>query len=152
MYLLLSKKGYFVTLSREAAEQKCRCLHMQKDSIIICSSFEHAKHCIRIYGHEYETTDIQFNTVTFWKPLRMIVLIDLPAEESWRCSSDGSVLWRQRGRKAISYKICQNHMPDGKKTRALLKKYGVLRFYDFEIEQVLYIFANGEVRADCDEL
>lgn len=152
MYLLLSKKGYYVTLSGEAAEQKCRCLNLQKENILICSSFEHAKRCIRVYGHDYETEDIQFNVVTLWKPLRTVVLVDIPGEESWRCRSDGCVLWTRRRRKDITYKICQNHVAGDKKTLALLNKHGALLFYDFDIEQVLYIFANGEVGAECDDL
>lgn len=152
MYLLLSKKGYYVTLSKEAAEQKCRYLNLSKDKILICSSFEYAKHCIRTYGREYETKDIQFNVVTIWKPLRTIVLVDVPAEESWRCRSDGSVVWRKRGRNDIIYKFSQNHCPDSKKTSALLKKHGVLLLYDFNLDQLLYIHANGEIRTECTDV
>ena len=150
MYLVLSKKGYYLSLSKEAAERKCRYLNIQNENILTCASFGDAKRYIQMFGKDCEIGDIKIGELVYWKPIQTVALVDIRAEESWRCRSDGTITWWRKGQKATSYHIGRDYLPN-KKTETLLKKTGHLVFFDFGLQRVMRILVDGTVEAIDDK-
>lgn len=145
MYLVISQTGFFIGLSREAAEAKCRLLKVQKSEVISCANKEDASKCIKAFGANSEPVDISINALTYWRPIQKIQLVNLSTGESHLCYSDGTVIWKTKNGKEIIYQNCQYGLVAPKKTVKLLQKFGVLLTYDFEDKMIIKVTKEGEI-------
>lgn len=140
-YLVISKRGFYVSLSKKTAEEKSRVLG--DGHIMTCWSFRDVINCVKDYGAKYELVEVILERLVYWKRKRTICLKDLQLNESCVCHSDGTVVLIEKNGSERHYKICQNRLVDSKKTVALLKKRGFLQFFDFEEDVPMCIDADG---------
>lgn len=145
MYLIVSNVGFYLGLSRAATEAKCRGLKAQTRNIVACSDLEDAKRCIAAFQINAEPVDVMINRLTLWKPIQSIVLLDVQSGESFLCSSDGNVVWKQANGEELTYKICQTGKIGDKKTANLLRKKDFLIFYNFVQKRTMKIGKNGDI-------
>lgn len=145
MYLIISQIGFFIGLSRAAAEAKCKLLKVQDGEIITCTSLEDATRCVKAFGANSEPVNISINTVTYWRPIQKVLLVNPNTRESHCCYSDGTVIWKTKEGKEITYKNCQAGLNGPSKTVKLMKKFGSLYAYDFDEKKIIKTTSEGEI-------
>lgn len=143
MYLLVSEVGYYLGFSRAAVEERCKILRSKPSDVIDCFDIKEVKWHIAFYLHKKLVRDVEFEKLVYWP--EKISLVDLKAQITYLCFSDGTVWAHTKDGKSISYKICQDYSPDNKKSVKLLEKRGELLFYNFEERKVMKLTAKGEV-------
>lgn len=152
LYLICSKRGFYVGLSREATEHYCGILRAQMSNVICCSSYEDAVLCVDTYRNsEWLPAEVMVDKLTFWTPVCIKVLVDLHNKTSFRCSNTGSVQVTLPDGQVSSYSNDWSEAFENKKTKRLLKKLGELYFYDFHARLVKKITADGELYQEVEE-
>lgn len=130
--LVATKIGFYASLSREAAEARCRRLGAKESDIIDCTDLADVKNCLAIVKDGYEDVELLIDQLTYWTPIRCRVLVDLKAGRTYFCRSNGSVHLEIQDGTNFDYKICHGKLLTDKKSVRELKKLKIIKFYDFD--------------------
>ncbi|WP_125141304.1 hypothetical protein [Clostridium transplantifaecale] len=143
MYLIIGKKAFYLSLSKQAVRAKCKKAGARAESIITCSSYSEAVACIKAFriGKTF-LPEVVFDRLTYWPTERVVSLADLETGVGYRFRSGGMVEMRTTDGKIYRYKNCPSGIIDSKKTVVLLRKRENLLFYDFEKDCVITVTAD----------
>ncbi|WP_125141642.1 hypothetical protein [Clostridium transplantifaecale] len=130
-YLVISKIGFFCSLSREAAEGHCKALRAKKSEIIVCWNIRDAENCLDSVREGYEEAELLIGQLTYWKPIRCRVLVDLKEGRTCFCYSDGAIHLELKENQKYDFKICQGQLLACKKTVRALIKLKKIKYFDF---------------------
>lgn len=136
-YLIVTTIGFYISLSREAAEARCKRIGAKPSDMINCPDFKDVENCLASVSGGYEDVELLIDQLTYWRPLRCRALVDLKAGRTYFCYSNGSVHLELQDGTKFDYKICHGKLLTDKKSVIGFRKLKILKFYDFEYRKTV---------------